>query len=184
MAECSPVYSLSILLSSLSGPSPFLLLGLFPFRCPPLHAESEPSTPLLLCKNVTKYCVVFTFLYLSYHKGRIGRLTNFATGWALDIMALVILEITDVTLHSLILPKISTCSHIVLFLLSVSSRRSVAQGSAKSWTPGLVIFVPAVAYHFCLALPGAFTQPGSSTFADLCATGGHSKEEEHDRLKF
>ena len=29
-------------------------------------------------------------------------------------------------------------------------------------------FIPAVAYHFCLNLPTAFTQPGASTLADLC----------------
>ena len=34
------------------------------------------------------------------------------------------------------------------------------QGLAKRWSPGLVNFVPAVAYHFYLALPVAFTQPG------------------------
>ena len=34
--------------------------------------------------------------------------------------------------------------------------------------PGLVNFAPALADHFCLILPGAFTQPGASTLADLC----------------
>ena len=37
--------------------------------------------------------------------------------------------------------------------------REILQGSAKRWFPGLVNFVTAVAYHFCLALPAAFT-PG------------------------
>ena len=32
-------------------------------------------------------------------------------------------------------------------------------GLAKRWVPGLVNFVPAVAYHFCLNLPAAFSQP-------------------------
>ena len=36
------------------------------------------------------------------------------------------------------------------------------QGSAKRLRPGLVNVVPAVAYHFCLSLPAAFTQPGLS----------------------
>ena len=31
------------------------------------------------------------------------------------------------------------------------------QSSAKRQAPGLVNFIPAVAYHFCLALPAAFT---------------------------
>ena len=38
-------------------------------------------------------------------------------------------------------------------------RDYVIQGSAKRRSPGLVNFVAAVAYHFCLALPAAFTQP-------------------------
>ena len=29
-------------------------------------------------------------------------------------------------------------------------------------------FIIAVAYHFCPNLPGAFTQPGAPTLADLC----------------
>ena len=42
------------------------------------------------------------------------------------------------------------------------------QGSAKRWSPGLVSFVPALAYHFCLALPAAFTQPGACLLAEPC----------------
>ena len=40
--------------------------------------------------------------------------------------------------------------------------------SAKRRTPGLVNFVTALAYHFCLALPAALTQPGDHLFAELC----------------
>ena len=40
------------------------------------------------------------------------------------------------------------------------------------WTlgpfPGLVNFVPAVAYHFCLNLPAAFSQPGNGLIAQPC----------------
>ena len=39
---------------------------------------------------------------------------------------------------------------------------------SKVDAPGLVNFVPAVSYHFCLNLPAAFTQPGTSTLTDLC----------------
>ena len=39
------------------------------------------------------------------------------------------------------------------------------QGSTKRWSPGLVNFVAALAYHFCLALHAAFTQPGDSFLA-------------------
>ena len=44
----------------------------------------------------------------------------------------------------------------------------IVQTSAKVGTPGLMNFVPALAYHFCLNLPAAFMQHGESTLADLC----------------
>ena len=42
----------------------------------------------------------------------------------------------------------------------------------KKLVIGLVNFVPAVAYHFCLALPAAFTQPGDHFLAEVCTEGG------------
>ena len=39
------------------------------------------------------------------------------------------------------------------------------QRQAKLDDVGLVNFVPALAYHFCLNLPAAFTQPGASHFS-------------------
>ena len=39
---------------------------------------------------------------------------------------------------------------------------------AKVGASGLVNFITAVTYHFCLNLPAAFTQPGAPTLADLC----------------
>ena len=42
------------------------------------------------------------------------------------------------------------------------------QGSANPRTPGLVNFVIAVAYHFCLNLLRAFSQPGARGLADPC----------------
>ena len=42
------------------------------------------------------------------------------------------------------------------------------QGSPKECFPGLVNFVTAVAYHFCLNLPRAFSQPGKHSFGDPC----------------
>ena len=42
------------------------------------------------------------------------------------------------------------------------------QRSAKVCAPGLVNFIPAVGYHFCLNLTAGFMQPGASTLADLC----------------
>ena len=54
-----------------------------------------------------------------------------------------------------------------LLKLSVSQVFKL-QGSAKRRSPGLVNFVAAVAYHFCLALPAAFTQSGGHLLADPC----------------
>ena len=42
------------------------------------------------------------------------------------------------------------------------------QGSPERLRPGLVNFVTAVAYNFCLSLPAAFTQPGCSLLAGPC----------------
>ena len=53
-------------------------------------------------------------------------------------------------------PTNSQCMHAFL------------QGSAKRWSSGWVNFVAAVAYHFCLTLPEAFTQPGAHLFAGPC----------------
>ena len=33
--------------------------------------------------------------------------------------------------------------------------------------PGLVNFVPAAAYHFCLNLPATFSQPGNGLIVEL-----------------
>ena len=42
------------------------------------------------------------------------------------------------------------------------------QGSPERLRPGLVNFVTAVAYNFCLSLPAAFTQPGCSLLSGPC----------------
>ena len=45
----------------------------------------------------------------------------------------------------------------------------VVQGSAnRRLRPGLVNFVPAVAYHFCLNLPEKLSQPGNGILAQPC----------------
>ena len=41
-------------------------------------------------------------------------------------------------------------------------------GLAKKQTLNLVNFVPALAYHFCQALPAAVTQPGDRLSAEPC----------------
>ena len=53
-------------------------------------------------------------------------------------------------------------------LLSLPLSELKVQSSAKRLWPGLVNFVTAVAYHFCLSLPTAFTQPGRSPLAEPC----------------
>ena len=52
--------------------------------------------------------------------------------------------------------------------LVYAMQRTYMQGLAKRQFPGLVTFGSAVAYHFCLALPAAFTQPGDHLFAEPC----------------
>ena len=53
------------------------------------------------------------------------------------------------------------------------SGKSKIQGLAKRRSPGLVNFVPAVAYHFCQAMPAAFTQPGNHLLAGSCINVPH-----------
>ena len=47
-------------------------------------------------------------------------------------------------------------------------------GLAKKRFPGCENFVLAVAYHFCLALPEKFSQPGNHSFAGPCTVRGAS----------
>ena len=42
------------------------------------------------------------------------------------------------------------------------------QGSAIRQSPGLVNFVTVIAYHICLALPAALTQPGVHLLVKPC----------------
>ena len=42
------------------------------------------------------------------------------------------------------------------------------QGSTNRRAPGLVNFVPVLAYHFCLNLPAAFTEPGARLLVEPC----------------
>ena len=53
-------------------------------------------------------------------------------------------------------------------LTRLSNVPTPLQGRAKKWSPGLVNFVTAVAYHFCLSLPAAFTRPGDHLLAEPC----------------
>ena len=56
--------------------------------------------------------------------------------------------------------------HIRSVIITVRVR--LKQCWPKRWSPGLVNFVIALAYHFCLALPAAFMQPGDHLLADPC----------------
>ena len=46
--------------------------------------------------------------------------------------------------------------------------RPTLQGFTNRQAPGLVNFVPALAYHFCLNLLAAFTQPGARLLVEPC----------------
>ena len=52
--------------------------------------------------------------------------------------------------------------------LSSSWHCKKVQGSTIRRTPGLVNFVPALAYHFCLNLPATFTQPRARLLVEPC----------------
>ena len=54
------------------------------------------------------------------------------------------------------------------FLTFILGNSIALQGSAKRLRPGLVKFILAIAYHFCLSLPVAFMKPGRSLLVDLC----------------
>ena len=49
---------------------------------------------------------------------------------------------------------------MLLLSLTPKSLPACLQGSAKRWDRRWMNFVPALAFHLCLALPTAFTQPG------------------------
>ena len=49
------------------------------------------------------------------------------------------------------------------------------KGSTIWRAPGFVNFVLALAYHFCLNLPAAFTQPGARLLAEPCRPAATSK---------
>ena len=73
------------------------------------------------------------------------------------------------------------------------SRAEISTGPKNNvLVRGLVRFVPTVAYHFCLALPAAFTQPGSRLLSErssICSVdasygtfgGGETETEEAPR---
>ena len=67
------------------------------------------------------------------------------------------------------LPFLSSgCTRNMPNILGALFREVGLQGSPKECFPGLVNFVTAVAYHFCLNLPIAFSQPGKHSFGDPC----------------
>ena len=60
--------------------------------------------------------------------------------------------------------NVSTCLQ-----LCVSTSAPSLQGSTNRRAPGFVNFVLALAYHFCLNLPAAFTQPGARLLVEPCS---------------
>ena len=49
-------------------------------------------------------------------------------------------------------------------------RDRALQGSTNRRALGLVNFIPALAYHFCLNLPATFTQPGARLLVEPCSS--------------
>ena len=63
--------------------------------------------------------------------------------------------------HNLGSTLLATPASQLLLVLYIQN----VQGYTKRWSQGLVNFVSALAYHFCLALPAKFTQPGNHLLA-------------------
>ena len=59
------------------------------------------------------------------------------------------------------------CNGIGAMFENYSSGRMDVRSSAKRRYPGLVNFIAAPVYHFCLGLPAAFTKPGDNLLAEL-----------------
>ena len=59
-------------------------------------------------------------------------------------------------------------THVYIYMISFHLSFWDVQGLAKRLRPGLVNYIAAVAYHFCLSLPTAFSQPGRSLLAGPC----------------
>ena len=66
--------------------------------------------------------------------------------------------------HNLGSTLLATPASELLLVLYIQN----VQGYTKRWSQGLVNFVSALAYHFCLALSAAFTQPGNHLLAKPC----------------
>ena len=73
----------------------------------------------------------------------------------------------------------------IYYILILHSK--AVQGSTKRQAPGLVNFVPALAYYFCLNLPAAFMQPGACLSGALytkCSCKIISQSSEKGLLQF
>ena len=90
-------------------------------------------------------------------------------------------------------PKFDFHGFLIQIPESRGERRALiqpVQGSTKRRSPGLVNFVAALAYRFCLALPVAFTQPGDQLLVVPCSAaaavraceGGGGEQAKASRL--
>ena len=61
----------------------------------------------------------------------------------------------------------------------ISARHLYIQGSPKECFPGLVNFVTAVAYHFCLNFPATFSQPANASFGFCTPLLKHDSLQTH-----
>ena len=64
---------------------------------------------------------------------------------------------------------LKSCRNKLLATKCTPFSESLYRSQLKGRSPGLVNFVPALAYHFCLAMPAAFTQPGDHILAEPCS---------------
>ena len=62
----------------------------------------------------------------------------------------------------------TSCAAVKLVSFLFAVHKEQIQGSAKRQSSDLVNSVAAVAFHFCLALPAAFTQPGDHLLGHPC----------------
>ena len=64
---------------------------------------------------------------------------------------------------------------------AVTMNKLYLQGSTNIQALGLVNFVPPLAYHFCLNLPAASTQPGARLLVEPCTVDINNEHHRSDK---
>ena len=125
--------------------------------------------------DIMDILTLWTFGYLDiwtswtiWHLGHFDIMDNWTSGYhrTVGLMSAKFYPLTFVTLKDAgFLFGLGKCLKI---LLSCSINYMSVQGSTIRQAPGLLNFVPAVAYHFCLNMPAAFSQPGACLIVEPC----------------